>query len=205
MSVMARDDVLLVLRTGDALLIVDVQTDFLPGGSLAVPQGDEVVAVLNGYLAAFRQAGLPVVATRDWHPSAHCSFQPQGGPWPAHCVAGSPGAGFAPQLQLPSDVVILSKATDPQRDAYSGFDGTALHDWLRQAGVKRLFVGGLATDYCVLSTVRDALRYGYQVVLLRDAIRAVDVHAGDGERAIAEMLQQGAVSARLAHIRTSTP
>lgn len=192
----------LPLRPGDALVIVDVQADFLPGGSLAVPHGDEVVAVLNDYLAVFQQAGLPVVATRDWHPGAHCSFQPHGGPWPPHCVAGSPGAGFAPQLRLPPNAILIAKGVDPQRDAYSGFEGTGLLGLLCKAGITRLFVGGLATDYCVLNTVRDALRYGFQVVLLRDAIRAVDVQAGDGERAIAAMLQQGAVAATLAHIRT---
>lgn len=189
------------LRAGDALLIVDVQSDFLPGGSLAVPRGDEVVAVLNGCLQAFRQAGLPVVATRDWHPPDHCSFRPQGGPWPPHCVAGSAGAGFAPGLQLPAQAIVISKATQQQSDAYSGFEGTALDQRLRQAGVGRLFVGGLATDYCVLNTVCDALRLGYQTVLLLDAIRAVDVHAGDGERAIARMLQLGALAASSQHIR----
>lgn len=185
----------IALRAGDALVIVDVQSDFLPGGSLAVPRGDEVVAVLNGYIAAFQKSGLPVVATRDWHPPDHCSFQQQGGPWPPHCVAGSPGAGFAARLQLPSDVILISKATERQSDAYSGFEGTELDRLLRQAGVGRIFVGGLATDYCVLNTVRDALRLAYQTVLLRDAIRAVDVQAGDGERAIAEMLQKGAIAA----------
>jgi len=189
------------LRAGDALLIVDVQSDFLPGGSLAVPRGDEVVAVLNGCLQAFRQAGLPVVATRDWHPPDHCSFRPQGGPWPPHCVAGSVGAGFAPGLQLPAQAIVISKATQQQSDAYSGFEGTALDQRLRQAGVGRLFVGGLATDYCVLNTVCDAVRLGYQTVLLLDAIRAVDVHAGDGERAIARMLRLGALAASSQHIR----
>ena len=189
------------LRAGDALLIVDVQSDFLPGGSLAVPRGDEVVAVLNGCVQAFRQAGLPVVATRDWHPPDHCSFRPQGGPWPPHCVAGSAGAGFAPGLQLPAQAIVISKATQQQSDAYSGFEGTALDQRLRQAGVGRLFVGGLATDYCVLNTVCDAVRLGYQTVLLLDAIRAVDVHAGDGERAIARMLQLGALAASSQHIR----
>lgn len=188
-------------QTGDALLIVDVQADFLPGGSLAVPRGDEVVALLNGYVAAFRQAGLPVLATRDWHPPDHCSFRAQGGPWPPHCVAGSPGAGFAALLELPCAALIVSKATTPDQDAYSGFQGTGLDALLRQAGVGRVFVGGLATDYCVLNTVRDALRLGYRTVLLTDAIRAVDVQAGDGERAIAEMLQAGAVAATLRQVQ----
>jgi nicotinamidase/pyrazinamidase len=188
------------VQTGDALVIVDVQLDFLPGGRLAVPHGDEVVAVLNGYIAFFRQAGLPIVATRDWHPPEHCSFQAQGGPWPPHCVAGSRGAGFATLLELPCEAILISKATAPDRDAYSGFEGTNLDALLRKAGVGRVFVGGLATDYCVLNTVRDALQLGYRTVLLLDAIRAVDVHAGDGERAIAEMLQGGAGSATLKQI-----
>lgn len=184
-------------RPGDALLLVDVQADFLPGGSLAVPRGDEVVPVLNRYIALFRQAGLPVVATRDWHPPDHCSFRARGGPWPPHCVAGSPGAGFAPLLALPRDALIVSKATTADREAYSGFEGTGLDDSLRGAGVERLLVGGLATDYCVLHTVRDALRLGYRTVLLTDAIRAVDAGPGDGERALAGMLEAGALPAGL--------
>lgn len=198
---MPSDVHLIPLRAGDALVIVDVQSDFLPGGSLAVPHGDEVVAVLNGYMAEFHRLRLPVVATRDWHPPDHCSFLQQGGPWPPHCVAGSQGAGFAPVLKLPSDVILISKAADRRSDAYSGFEGTALDNLLRKAGVGRLFVGGLATDYCVLNTVRDALKHGYQTVLLLDAIRAVDVRAGDGERAIAEMLQRGAFAGTLKQIR----
>ncbi len=177
---------------GDALLVVDVQNDFLPGGSLAVPAGDAVIAPLNRVIEQFREAGLPIVATRDWHPPAHCSFQAQGGPWPPHCIAGSPGAAFAAGLRLPSDAVIIDKATAVDRDAYSGFEGTDLAARLRGAGVRRLFVGGLATDYCVLNTVRDALGEGLAVMLLGDAIRAVDVQPGDGDRAIAEMQSLGA-------------
>lgn len=187
----------IALQAGDALVIVDVQLDFLPGGRLAVPDGDQVVAPLNGYIALFQRHGLPVVATRDWHPPGHCSFQARGGPWPPHCVAGSPGAGFATLLALPCATHIVSKATTPDLDAYSGFQGTELDVLLRRAGVGRLFVGGLATDYCVLNTVRDALKLGYQVVLLTDAISAVEARAGDGARALAEMLQAGAVAATL--------
>ena len=189
------------VQAGDALIIVDVQNDFLTGGSLAVPHGDEVLPVLNGYIALFRQAQLPIVATRDWHPPEHGSFQAQGGPWPPHCVAGSRGAGFAVLLELPCESIIISKATAADRDAYSGFEGTELDALLRKAGVARVFVGGLATDYCVLNTVRDALRLGYATVLLTDAVRAVDVQAGDGERAINEMLRGGAVAATLTQIR----
>lgn len=177
-------------QPGDALLIVDVQNDFLPGGSLAVPRGDDVVAVLNRYLRIF--AALPVYATRDWHPERHCSFKAQGGTWPPHCIAGTHGAEFAAALQLPPYAVIISKATAPEQDAYSGFQGTNLDQQLRVANIHCLFIGGLATDYCVLNTVRDALRLGYQVFLLADAIRAVDVQPGDGDRAEQEMLRLGA-------------
>ena len=187
----------ITLQRGDALLVTDIQTDFLPGGRLAVAHGDEVVPVLNGYIAAFRQAGLTIIATRDWHPPDHCSFRAQGGPWPLHCVAGSPGAGFAAMLELPCEAPIVSKASKQDREAYSSFQDTELDALLRQAGIERVFVGGLTTDYCVLNTVRDALKLGYQAVVLLDAIRAVDVHAGDGERAIAEMLQGGAIAATL--------
>ena len=178
------------IRQGDALLIVDVQNDFLPGGSLAVPRGDEVVPVLNRYLRAFQN--LPVYATRDWHPERHCSFRAQGGPWPPHCVAGTRGAEFAAALQLPPSAVIVSKATTAEQDAYSGFQGTGLDAQLRAANIRRLFIGGLATDYCVLNTVRDALKLGYEVFLLADAIRAVDVQPGDGQRAEQEMTKLGA-------------
>ena len=188
------------LLAGDALILVDVQLDFLPGGSLAVSHGDEVVPVLNHYIAVFRRLTLPVVATRDWHPPDHCSFRAQGGPWPPHCVAGSDGARFAPLLDLPCEARIVSKATARDRDAYSGFEGTDLDDWLKHAGVSRVFVGGLATDYCVLNTVRDALRLGYATFLLADAVRAVDVQAGDGERAIAEMRRLGALAIEFGQI-----
>jgi nicotinamidase/pyrazinamidase len=181
------------LRRGDALIIVDVQHDFLPGGSLAVPRGDEVVPALNRYIAAFIRHALPVIATRDWHPADHCSFQARGGPWPPHCVAGSEGARFASTLDLPRGVTLISKATTADLDAYSGFQGTELDAHLRRALASRLFVGGLATDYCVLNTVRDARRLSYEVMLLADAIRAVDVSAGDGERAMAEMRGLGAL------------
>ena len=185
------------LQDGDALVVVDVQNDFLPGGALAVPAGDAVIEPLNTWIARFRAAGLPVVATRDWHPPNHCSFREQGGPWPAHCVADTPGAAFAADLHLPDDAWIVSKATEPDREAYSGFEGTDLAERLKDAGVRRLFIGGLATDYCVLNTVKDALANGFAVYLLSDAIRAVNVNPGDGDRAITEMTAAGAVPVTL--------
>lgn len=180
------------LRAGDALIVVDVQNDFLPGGSLAVPDGDAVVPVLNRYLERFVAHGLPVFATRDWHPPDHCSFQARGGPWPRHCVAGSRGAEFASALALPAATHIIAKAATADQDAYSGFEGTDLDARLRALQVQRLFVGGLATDYCVLNTVRDGLQHGYAVLLLTDAIRAVNVQPHDGEAAVGEMRRRGA-------------
>ncbi|MBI3576314.1 MAG: isochorismatase family protein [Gammaproteobacteria bacterium] len=182
----------LTLDPGDALIAVDVQNDFLPGGRLAVPEGDAVVPTLNRYLAAFAAKHLPIYATRDWHPLDHCSFQARGGPWPPHCVAGSTGAAFVPGLKLPPETTVVSKAVAADKDAYSGFEGTDLDARLRAQGVWRVFVGGLATDYCVLNTVRDARRLGYDVMLLTDAIRAVNVKPDEGRNAEAEMRRLGA-------------
>jgi nicotinamidase/pyrazinamidase len=184
-------------QPGDALIVVDVQNDFLPGGALGVPHGDEVVPVLNRYIERFDRLGLPIVATRDWHPADHCSFAARGGPWPPHCVAQTRGAQFSPALKLPVGTRVVSKATTPDDEAYSGFHGTQLDRDLRELNVKRVFIGGLATDYCVLNTVKDARKLGFDVVLLRDAIRPVEVKAGDGERAEAEMLELGAMPADL--------
>lgn len=185
------------LATGDALIVTDIQYDFLPGGSLAVLHSDEVIPVLNRYIALFRAKGLPIFATRDWHPANHCSFHAQGGPWPPHCVAGTPGAAFSDKLDLPEKVLIISKATHPEREAYSSFEGTELNQLLQEHGIRRLFVGGLTTDYCILNTVKDALRSNYAAFFLEDAIRAVDVTPGDGDRAVEEMLRVGATPVRV--------
>jgi nicotinamidase/pyrazinamidase len=185
----------IALGVGDALILVDVQKDFLPGGELAVAGGDAVVSVLNRYLDLAKECALPVYATRDWHPRGHCSFAAQGGAWPEHCVADSDGARFAPGLELPPRTIVISKGIEPDREAYSGFEGTDLAGQLRDAGVRRVLIGGLATDYCVLNTVRGALAHGFEVLLLRDAIKAVDVNPGDGARAESEMLRLGAHAA----------
>jgi len=175
----------------DALLVVDVQNDFLPGGALGIARGDAVVAPLNRLLAAWRARGLPVYLSRDWHPSGHCSFAAQGGPWPEHCVAGTTGAAFSPLLVTAPQDVVISKATRLDKDAYSALDGTPLAEELRRAGVRRLFIGGLATDYCVRATGLDARAAQLDVVVLTDAVCAVNVHPGDDERALAELAAAG--------------
>jgi len=182
----------IILQRGDALVIVDIQNNFLPGGSLAVAGGDQVIPVINAYIAKFQQLGLPIVATRDWHSPDHSSFIQQGGPWPEHCVASSKGAEFSPALLLPKTARIFSTGFDKMADGYSGFENTDLHSHLSHAGIKRLFIGGIATDYCVLHTVLDALQYRYRVYLLQDAIRAVNVNPEDGQNAVQKMLENGA-------------
>jgi nicotinamidase-related amidase len=172
----------------DALLIVDPQVDFCPGGALPVPHGDQIFPAVN------RAAKLLpiVVASRDWHPANHISFVARGGPWPVHCQAGTPGAEFYPALDTTLVQEVFSKGTEPDVEAYSAFDGTGLAEWLRSRSVSRLYVGGLATDYCVRASVLDARNEGFEVLVLEDAIGAVEVKAGDGERALAEMRRAGA-------------
>lgn len=178
-------------RVGDALLIVDLQNDFLPGGALPVPDGDKVVPVLNHWIERFSAAGLPVMVTRDWHPEKHCSFKPQGGVWPPHCVAGTLGAAFPSSLLLPQTAWVVNKGTQRESDAYSGFSGTDLHWRLHDKAIRRLFIGGLATEYCIAATVNSALSLNYSVYLLLDAVRPIK--ADDGHRAIAGMQAHGAL------------
>src|SRR5207249_2158513 len=163
------------LKSGDALLIVDVQNDFCPGGALAVRDGDAVVPVLNRWVAEAETSGVPVFASRDWHPANHVSFKERGGPWPPHCVEGTRGAAFHPDLRLPRNVQIISKAMDPDADSYSAFGGTDLAGRLRRAQVKTVWIGGLAQDYCVRATALDAIREGFEVHVITDATRAVNV------------------------------
>ncbi|GMR03504.1 MAG: nicotinamidase [Gammaproteobacteria bacterium] len=195
----------LELEAHDALVVVDVQNDFLPGGSLAVPHGEEVVPVLNRYLSAFHSRRLAIYATRDWHPPEHCSFKAQGGIWPPHCVAETLGAQFASDLGLPPETTVISKATELDKDAYSGFEGTDLDARLRDREIKRLFIGGLATDYCVLNTVKDAIKHGYEVLLLEDAIRAVNVNPDDGLKAEETMQGLGARPIHFEILATRAP
>ncbi|HEX5159732.1 MAG TPA: nicotinamidase [Ktedonobacterales bacterium] len=181
----------------DALIVVDVQNDFCSGGSLAVPGGDAVVPVLNEYMARAADAGVPIFVTRDWHPEHTTHFVTEGGPWPPHCVQGTHGAEFHPELRLPSGIPVVSTGMGPDDQGYSGFDGKlpggqSLEDALRNHSVDHVYVGGLATDYCVRATVLDALKRGFAASVLIDAVRAVNVQAGDGERALNEMLAAGA-------------
>jgi nicotinamidase/pyrazinamidase len=184
------------------LLIIDVQNDFLHGGCLPVPGGHETVHVLNRYIATFNERKLPIIATRDWHPSNHCSFEVRGGQWPPHCIAGTQGAAFSSALRIPCDTVIISKATTSEQEAHSSFEATDLCARLRDLGTKRIYVGGLATEYCVYSTVRDALRLGFRVFVLEDAVSAVDLVPGNGERALEAMHRLGAKRIRLAGVCT---
>jgi len=184
------------METKKALMIVDVQNDFCPGGALGVQDGDRVVPVLNRYIEKFAQAGLPILVTRDWHPPRTTHFNTAGGLWPPHCVQGSKGAEFHPGLNITSDAIVLSKGMAVDEDSYSGFDavdsrGVVLKDVLRQSGIERIYVGGLATDYCVKETVLDGLRQGFQVVLLQDGICGVNLQPEDSDQAIDAMIEAG--------------
>ena len=180
------------LDSSTALIVTDIQIDFCPGGALPVPEGDAVIPVLNAYQEKVLTAGGVLVFTRDWHPANHSSFRENGGIWPVHCVQNTPGAAFHPDLNFPTTAVLVSKATHPEKEAYSSFEGTDLKRYLHRLGVKTLLVGGLATDYCVKNTVLDGLKLGFFVYFLEDASRGVDVTPGDSDRAIQEMLQAGA-------------
>jgi nicotinamidase/pyrazinamidase len=172
----------------DALLIIDFQNDFTPGGALAVPEGDEIAEPVKELAGKYDV----VVATRDWHPPDHSSFAEQGGPWPVHCVAGTPGADFHPAMKgIDLDAVVdVGRERDDQ--GYSGFEKSDLAEILRARGVDRVSVCGLATDYCVRASAIDACREGFDVTVVSDAIRGVEVEPGDSERAISDMKSAGA-------------
>jgi nicotinamidase/pyrazinamidase len=173
-----------------ALIVVDVQNDFCPGGALAVAGGDEVVAPLNKLIAEFLERGEPVFKSRDWHPETTKHFTAYGGTWPVHCVQNTKGAEFHPDLLDDIHIRVVSKGLG-DKDCYSAFDGTDLALQLSRLGVEEVWVGGLATDYCVKQTVLDALAEGFKVRAIEDAMRPVEVNPGDGERAIAEMREAG--------------
>jgi nicotinamidase/pyrazinamidase len=171
----------------DALIVVDPQNDFCPGGSLPVPHGDAVFEPINRVLPRFPH----VFATQDWHPPEHRYFQAYGGPWPNHCLQGTRGAEFHSKLDASRIQEVVRKGTDPTLDGYSGFAGTDLADRLRSNGVERVFIAGLATDYCVKATAIEAVEHGFESYVLVDAIRPVELEPGDGERALRAMVEAG--------------
>jgi nicotinamidase/pyrazinamidase len=185
-----------------ALLIVDVQNDFCPGGALPVEKGDRVVPVLNEYARRVAGAGGRVYLSRDWHPPHTRHFTAGGGPWPPHCVHGTEGAEFHPGLAPTAGFTVITKGDNALDDGYSAFDGhdangVSLAASLDAHGITRLLVGGLATDYCVRASVLDAVKQGVDAILLLDAVRGIDVEDGDVARALDEMLRAGATTATL--------
>ncbi len=193
------------MAMGAALLIVDVQKDFCPGGALEVAGGDAIIPLINRYIEMFGKRGYQIIASRDWHPPMTRHFREYGGIWPAHCIAGTSGAMFHGGLRLPPHCRIFSKGMDPERDDYSALSaqdekGLPLADFLRNAGIGRLYIGGLATDYCVRQTALDGLKMGLAVTLLTDAVAGVDLHPGDSSRALAELAATGAVLAKIDEI-----
>lgn len=182
------------LTNRDALIVVDVQIDFCSEGSLPVTGSDLIIPVLNKYIQKFNRCNIPIFATRDWHPPKHISFKENGGIWPVHCIQMNSGASFHPGLHLPDNTHIVNKGTSENIDAYSGFEQTNLESSLRKQNIKRVFVGGLATDYCVKATVLDALTYGFSVIVLEDGSSGVDLNQGDSSTALDEMVRAGALT-----------
>ena len=179
-----------------ALLVVDIQKDFCAGGALAAPGGDDIIPAVNRHLGDARARKIAVYATRDWHPKKTSHFKEYGGAWPPHCVQGTPGAQFHPDLKLPPGAIIVNKGDDPDRHGYSAFDGhtsdgKSLLDDLRDRSITRVYVMGIATDYCVRESAFDALRAGLEVRVLSDAIAGIDVHPGDTQRALDEIAAAG--------------
>lgn len=193
---------MIALTAGDALLVADIQNDFLPRGALGIAGGDRILPALHRYMERFQAKGLLIWLSRDWHPPDHCSFNKQGGPWPVHCVAGTAGALPPESFRPPPQAFTIYKATARDREAYSAFQDTSLDQELRDHHVRRLFVGGLATDYCVLNSVKDGLRLGYTVHLLMDGICAVNAHPSDGQQAEDEMIRLGAYPTKLEDLAT---
>ena len=174
-----------------ALVVIDIQNDFCPGGALAVAEGDRVVEPTNRLIGHFRRQGAPIFYTRDWHPANHCSFKQFGGPWPVHCVQNSAGAQFHRDLDAPDDAAILNKAWQPDSEDFSGKSSSELFTRLVQAHVRRVVLAGLATEYCIKATAHDARAEGFEVIVITDAIRPVNVRPGDGQRALDDMRARG--------------
>jgi len=180
-----------------AFLVVDVQRDFCPGGALPAPDCERVLPAINRYLAEAYDVGMPIYASRDWHPAVTTHFKPYGGEWPPHCVQGTEGAAFHPNLKLPVEAIVISNCDDPERPGYSAFDGRTpqgrpLLTDLRNRQIDCLYITGLTTEYCVKQTTLDALRAGLSVTVLKDAISGINAHSGDADRARTEMANAGA-------------
>ena len=185
------------MKLKKALLIVDLQNDFCPGGALAIPEGDKIIPNINKYIRIFTKAQLPIFASRDWHPVRTKHFKDFGGAWPVHCIQNTRGAAFHLKLKLPKEAILLYKGMDPEKDSYSVFQaeddsGLIFLNLLKIRGIKEIYICGLATDYCVKSSALDALKFGFKVKLLVDGIKGVDLKEGDSQRAIAEMIKKGA-------------
>ncbi len=185
------------MKCKKALLIVDVQNDFCPGGALGIKDGDEIIPVINKYIKIFAAKKLPIFASRDWHPKKTAHFKKFGGVWPEHCIQNTKGAAFHPKLKLPKGVVLLYKGMDPEKDSYSAFqaqgqNGMSLPNLLKILDMKELYIAGLATDYCVKFTTHDAIRQGFKVKILLDAIKGVNLKPNDSENVIREMVKIGA-------------
>jgi nicotinamidase/pyrazinamidase len=188
----------------DALLIVDVQNDFCPGGALPIKEGDQIIAVINAWIKDFADHGSPVFSSRDWHPAHHLSFEPEGGKWPPHCLQDTKGAAFHRDLKLPTSVTIVTKGVRFDQDQNSAFDQTGLKVHLRRKGIRRVFIAGLALDVCVLATAMDARKHGFEVVLIQDATRAVD--ASSGHKALETMRTAGVrILEGRRHVDPTTP
>lgn len=194
------------MKLKKALLVVDAQNDFCPGGALAVPQGNKIIPNINKYIKIFSKNKLPIFVTRDWHPKKTAHFKKFGGVWPVHCIQNTEGAKFHPKLKLPKGAILLFKGMDPEKDSYSAFQaedirGMVLPTLLNILGTKEIYIGGLATDYCVKFSSLDALKNGFKVGLLMDAIKGVDLNPGDSQRAIKEMMKNGAKKIDLKSIK----
>ncbi len=185
------------MKLGKALLVVDMQNDFCPGGSLSIPAGDKIIPVVNKYIRAFQKARLPIFLTRDWHPKTTKHFKKFGGVWPAHCVQDTVGAAFHPRLKFPKEAIIVSKGMDPVRDSYSAFqafdrNGTDLVTLLKMFGIDTRYIAGLATDYCVKYSALDALQRGWKVYVLMDAVKGVNLKPADSDEAVKAITALGA-------------
>jgi nicotinamidase/pyrazinamidase len=189
-----------------ALLIVDVQNDFCPGGALGVPEGDKIIPPINKYIKIFSQKKIPIFVTRDWHPVKTKHFKDFGGIWPVHCIQNSRGAAFHPKLKLPKDAIFLYKGMDPEKDSYSSFhaediSGMKFLNILKRLGIREIYIGGLATDYCIKYSAKDALKNGFKVNVLIDAIKGVNLKPKDSENAIKGIVKMGTKKINLSYFQ----